>query len=217
MKFAALALLVFGTLGGLLLGVAGTWDYWQAWTYLAALAVPLAFAARDLHKRDPGLLQRRMQYREKTPTRRRILSLALIPYLGIYVVPALDRRFGWAPVPWFVCLAALGVLLAGYGLIILVLRVNTWASRIVEVRQEQTVVTTGPYALIRHPFYLGTLIMYGATPVALGSWWGLLPFLVLPVVLVLRIQDEEALLRDELAGYREYMERVRYRLLPGVW
>jgi len=196
---------------------AGTLRYWQAWVYISILLFPMLVVMAWLFRDDPELLERRMKARERERRQRYIQMIGSLVFLGIYLLPGLDRRFGWSSVPLAVVIIADFVVLTGYGLIVLVFRENRYASRIVEVEEKQAVITTGPYALIRHPMYVGVLIMYLLSPLALGSYWAVLPSLPLILVLVARIKDEERVLTEKLAGYREYKQRVRYRLIPGVW
>ena len=196
---------------------AGTLRYWQAWVYMFILLVPMLFVMAWLFRNDPELLERRMKARERERRQRNIQLIGSLFFLGIYLFPGLDRRFGWSSVPLAVVIIADFVVLTGYGLIVLVFRENRYASRIVEVEEKQTVITTGPYALIRHPMYVGVLIMYLLSPLALGSYWAVLPALPLILVLVARIKDEERILTEKLAGYKEYSLRVRFRLIPGIW
>jgi protein-S-isoprenylcysteine O-methyltransferase Ste14 len=196
---------------------AGTLAYWEAWVYLGVLLIPFAFVVGYFLKNNPGFLERRMQTREPESAQRRIISLSLFWFALTFILPGLDRRFGWSDVPVPVVLAADLVVLLGYGLIVLVFRENQYAARIVRVEQGQQVITTGPYALVRHPMYLGTLLFYLASPLALGSWWALLPALLIIPILVGRIVNEEQVLERDLPGYAEYKQRTRYRLLPGLW
>jgi len=218
---ARLVLVPFG-LGMLILGVlcflpAGTWAYWEAWVYLGLLtSLVLAFATYLLFY-APDLLERRMHTTETEPAQNRLIRLFLLPLLLLYILPGFDHRWGWSDVPAAVALAADGVVLLGYALFVWVLRTNHYASRVVEVMPGQTVITTGPYAIVRHPLYVAVLLMYLATPVALGSYWALVPALVLPVALMARIRNEEDVLRRDLPGYAAYIQKIRYRLIPGVW
>jgi protein-S-isoprenylcysteine O-methyltransferase Ste14 len=196
---------------------AGTLAYWEAWVYLAVLLIPFAFAVLYLFKTSPALLERRMQTREREPAQRRLISLSLLWFILAFILPGLDRRFGWSDVPVPVVLAADLLVLLGYGIVILAFRENQYASRIVQVEQDQQVITTGPYALVRHPMYVGAMLMYGASPLALGSYWALIPALVIVPILVVRIANEEQVLERELPGYPEYRQATRYRLLPGIW
>jgi protein-S-isoprenylcysteine O-methyltransferase Ste14 len=196
---------------------AGTLDYWQAWVYLAVLLIPFAFVVRYFVKHNPDFLERRMQMRERESAQRRIIGLSFVWFILTFVLPGLDRRFGWSDVAVPVVIAADLLVLLGYGVIVLVFRENQYAGRTVRVEQGQQVITTGPYAMVRHPMYLGAMLMYLASPVALGSWWALIPALLIVPILVARIANEEQVLERDLPGYREYRQRTRYRLLPGIW
>jgi protein-S-isoprenylcysteine O-methyltransferase Ste14 len=214
--FIRIVLLV-PVLGAILFIPAGTLDYWEAWAYLGVLLIPFAFAVGHFLKTNPAFLERRMQMREREPAQRWVIGLSFVWFILAFVLPGLDRRFGWSDVPIPVVLAADLVVLLGYGLIFLVFRENQYASRTVQVEQGQQVITSGPYALVRHPMYLGTLLMYLASPLALGSYWALIPALLIIPILVIRIANEEQVLARELPGYPEYRQRVRRRLLPGIW
>jgi protein-S-isoprenylcysteine O-methyltransferase Ste14 len=212
-RFAGAAVM----LGALFFISAGTLRYWEAWAYLATLFLPMALMVRHLLRHDPALLERRLAMREERAPQGAVQWVGSIVWLAAYVVPGLDRRFGWSSLPWGVVLLGDAAVLCGYLLFVLVMRENSYASRIVRVHEGQRVITTGPYALVRHPLYLAVVVMVAASPLALGSLWALIPAAVMPLVLVPRILDEERLLLAELAGYREYTRRVRYRLVPGLW
>jgi protein-S-isoprenylcysteine O-methyltransferase Ste14 len=213
MRMAAAFLL----LPGLLFVPAGTTDYWEAWVYLAILFVPMLFVFVFLLVRDPELLERRMRAKEKEAKQRLVIRLASPCCLLLFLVPGFDRRFGWSDVPVAAVVAADTLVLLGYALFVLVLRQNRYASRVVEVREGQRVVTTGPYAVVRHPMYAAIALMLSATSIALGSFWALLPALLMIAVLIVRICNEEDVLSRELEGYVQYMQRTSYRLVPGVW
>jgi protein-S-isoprenylcysteine O-methyltransferase Ste14 len=196
---------------------AGTLNYWQAWMFMLTLFVPLLFTLFYLLKYDPKLLERRMRTREKETEQRRILNLSLIFFLAAFILPGFDQRFGWSRAPAALVICADLIVLAGYLLVIRVFRENSYASRVVEVEQNQQVISSGPYAVIRHPMYLGSLMMYLFSPLALGSYWAMFPALFLIYVLAARIRNEEEVLSRELKGYTDYIQKVRYRLLPGIW
>ena len=204
-------------LGLMLFVPAGTIDYWEAWVYCAALLVPFLIVVTYLLRNDPELLARRIRLNEKESAQKKIIGVSSVIFFVIFLIPGLDHRFGWSDVPVVVVLAANILVILGYSFIFLVFRENTYASRIVEVEQNQKVISTGPYALVRHPMYLGFSIMVLATPVALGSYWALPAFLSFPLILVYRIMNEEEVLVRELPGYSDYMQNVRYRLVPGIW
>lgn len=196
---------------------AGTFRYWQAWVYMAILFIPMVGVFVYFIRKDPELLERRMKAKEKERPQKTIIGLSSLLFIGIYLLPGFDRRYGWSSVPVIVVIAADLIILAGYGLFVRVLIENRYASRIVEVEEKQPVIKTGPYALVRHPMYVAVGIIYIFSPLALGSYWAMLPALLVALVLVARILNEEKVLLRDLPGYREYMQRVRYRLIPGVW
>jgi protein-S-isoprenylcysteine O-methyltransferase Ste14 len=204
-------------MAAVLFGTAGTVAYWQGWTYLGIIVGLMSVALTYLIRNSPGLLERRMRTREKEQAQRKVLGLSYLPLLGAFVLPGFDRRWGWSGVPPAVVIAAEVLVVLGYGFVILVFRANRYASRVVEVEQGQQVTSTGPYALVRHPMYLGMTLMYLATPLALGSYWALVPAAAIVPTLVARIFNEEKVLERDLSGYREYRARVRYRLVPGIW
>lgn len=196
---------------------AGTFNYWQAWLWLAILFLPLMGMFLYLIKRDPALLERRVRTGETRPEQQRIIALSSLYLIFIFLVPGFDKRFGWSSVPvWLILLADVFVLVA-FLLNFLVIRVNSYASRVVEIQEGQKVITTGPYALVRHPMYTSIILIMLATPIALGSTWGVLPNIPFIFLLAARAKNEEELLVDELTGYREYMQQTRYRLFPGIW
>lgn len=204
-------------LGALFFLPAGTLRYWQAWAYLGVLFIPMTFVLAYLLRRDPALLERRLKAKEAAPEQRLAIALTGVALVAALLVAALDRRFGWSHVPVPVVVVALGLVLLSYGLFFLVIRENSFASRVVEVAEDQPVISSGPYAVVRHPMYVATNVMFLASPVALGSWWGLVPAVLVLPGMVLRILDEEQQLREGLPGYAEYCEKVRWRQVPGVW
>ena len=216
-KIMLLVPVVFLGLGLIFFVPAGTLDYWEAWVYCAVLLVPFLFVLTYLLRNDPELLVRRMRLNERESAQKRIIRVSSLIFFTGFLIPGLDHRYGWSDIPVEAVLAADILVMVGYALVFLVFRENPFASRVVEVEQGQSVISTGPYALVRHPMYLGTSIMWLATPIALGSFWALPIFLILPVVLVYRIMNEEEVLLRELPGYREYTRKVKYRLIPGIW
>ena len=207
----------FPIIGLLFFWPAGTFDYWQAWLWMAVLFLPLMGMFLYLVKRDPALLERRVRTGEQRPEQRRIIAVSALFLILIFLLPGFDKRYGWSSVPvWLILLADL-IVLAGFALNFLVIRVNTYASRVVEIQEGQQVIASGPYALVRHPMYLSIILILFATPIALGSFWGILPTLAYIPLLAARAKNEEELLVNDLAGYREYMQKTRYRLFPGIW
>jgi protein-S-isoprenylcysteine O-methyltransferase Ste14 len=208
------AVVVFGAIFFL---PAGTLDYWQAWAYMGVVLIPMLFVLVYLLRRDPELLARRLQMRERERTQKGIIGLSMIFLLAAFVLPGLDRRWGWSVMPWWVAVAADLLVLLGYAMIFRVFRENAYTSRTVQVEQGQQVISTGPYAIVRHPMYVGVVVFYLASPIALGSWWAFIPAAVILPILVVRILNEEQILERDLPGYKEYKLKTRYRLLPGIW
>lgn len=196
---------------------AGSFAFWQAWVYLTIIFVSmLAFLIYFL-KNDPELLERRMRSKEKETEQRYIIGFMTVCFLFTFLLPGFDQRFGWSHVPVIMVIIADVVVLLGYGFVFLVLRENSYASRVIEVEKDQKVISSGPYAMVRHPMYLGVAVMFLFTPLALGSYWALIPSLLMIFFLIPRIFNEEKVLERDLDGYREYMQKVRYRLIPGIW
>jgi protein-S-isoprenylcysteine O-methyltransferase Ste14 len=196
---------------------AGTFNYWQVYLYFSVLVIPMIFVLLYFLKRDPKFLERRTKGTEKVKEQKLIQLLNLPVFMAAFIIPGLDRRFGWSHIPPEVIIATDAVIFGGYLLIFMVFRQNSYASRIVEIDKEHKVITTGLYSVVRHPMYLGVLIMYLPTPLALGSYWGLIPMALLPVSLVLRIVNEEKVLKENLEDYNEYCLKTKYRLIPYIW
>lgn len=203
-----------------LLGSAGTVDYWQAWVFLAVFIGGSIGLGLYFVRTDPALIERRMQAgpgAEREPTQRIIIALLLTGLLAMLVVSALDRRWHWSDVPaWLTLLADLGIT-ASFVIFFYVMKQNSYAAATVRVEGAQTVVATGLYGVVRHPMYMGALPLMLAIPLALGSFRALLLLAGLVPVLMWRACDEERVLRRDLPGYAEYCARVRWRLVPGLW
>lgn len=215
---AAVKLFVGLCLIGMLLFLpAWTLFYPGAWLFLAVLFVPMTAVGIVLAVRSPALLARRLDHREKEKTQRGVIGLAGLMFPVGFVVSALDFRFGWSACPVWASVAGAVLFLAGYATYAEVLRENAYLSRTVRVEEGQSVVSTGLYGLVRHPMYLSTLLMFLPIPLILSSFWGLIPFALYPVLIVVRILGEEKLLSRELDGYEEYKTKVKYRLIPFVW
>ncbi len=224
MKLAmqTIASVIFGLLffGLALFLPAGTFGYWQAWVFIAVFSACSMVPSVYLAVRHPAALARRMKAgptAETRPAQRIIVSAIVLSVLAVWVVSALDWRFGWSTVPvWAVMVGDVLVAVGLIGTQIVVLQ-NNYAGATITIEADQPLVSTGLYGIVRHPMYSGTLVMMAGTPLALGSLWGL-PVMVLSLpILVARILDEEKALTDELVGYRDYLTQVRYRLIPGVW
>src|SRR5262245_4993913 len=209
---AVMALLLFVS--------AGTTHYWQAWVYLIIFVGASALTTVYLARNDPALLERRLHggpTAEKEPRQRVIMLGASVGFIALVVVPALDRRFKWSVAP--VSVVVIGDILTalGFYFIFRVYRVNTFTAATIQVTPDQQVVSTGPYAIVRHPMYASASLYVIGTPLALGSWWGLLAVAGMLPFLIWRLLDEERLLARRLPGYTEYQAKVPYRLVPRIW
>ena len=216
-KIASLYIAAIILTGVLLFLPAGTFLYWQAWVYMAIIFIPMLFVMRYMLRRDPELLEKRLRMKETSNKQSIIMKFMFILYALSFIIPGLDKRYNWSSVPPTIVIVSNIIVLAGYLLVFLTFRENRYASRIIEVQEDQEVVTTGPYSMVRHPMYLGAMIMLIFTPLALGSYWAFFSVVLLMVALVARILNEENFLLRELKGYREYVKKIRYRLIPGIW
>jgi len=207
-------------MGFLLFVPAGTLHYWQGWLYLVTFIGASSLTTLYLLKRDRALLERRMRggpTAEKRPTQRIIMMGTSVGFIALLVVPGLDRRFGWSDVPLMAVIAGDALVAIGFWLIFRVYRENSFTSATIEVADDQKVVSTGPYAIVRHPMYASASLYLLGTPLALGSYWGLVPIAEMLPFLVWRLFDEERFLVKNLPGYAEYRKRVRHRLVPFIW
>ena len=196
---------------------AGSWSYFNGWLFCGLLFLPMLVLGALLLWKAPALLEKRLNTKEQEKAQMAVVAVSSLLFLAAFVAAGLDFRFGWTHVPiWLVCLAAV-LQLAAYGLYAEVMRENAWLSRTVEVQENQKVVDTGLYGIVRHPMYTATILLFLAMPLVLGSWVSFAIMLLYPVVIVFRIRNEEQVLEAGLAGYREYKQRVRYRLLPFIW
>jgi protein-S-isoprenylcysteine O-methyltransferase Ste14 len=199
---------------------AWTLDYWQAWLYWLIYAVGTVIGTAYFLRRDPKLIERRLTIgpaAEKEPKQKLIMSAASIIFILTLVIPGIDHRLHWSDLsPWPALLGEAGVL-AGYAIVAATVLQNSYAAATIRVEAEQPVVSTGLYAIVRHPMYSGSLLMLGLTPLALGSAWGLLMIVPIFAGLSWRLIDEERVLKRDLPGYEDYCRKVRYRLVPFVW
>jgi protein-S-isoprenylcysteine O-methyltransferase Ste14 len=201
------------TLAACLFVPAWTLNYWQGWTYLAVFVVMTTWITIYFVIKNPALVERRTSagpQAEKEASQRIIMSFAMIGFIALIVLPTLDHRLGWSPVSPAVAVIGDALVALGFLLFFLVLKQNSYAASTIEVAKEQKVVSTGLYGIVRHPMYAGVLPLLIGTPLALGSWWGL-------VALVSRLLDEERFLHKNLPGYTEYTQKVRWRLAPGIF
>ncbi len=204
-------------IGGLLFLPAWTVDYPGAWLFLGLLFIPMFLLGIVLWVKAPRLLEKRLNNREKETAQRGVIALSGLMFPAGFVLSALDFRFDWSRVPLPLTVIASLLFLFGYAMYAEVMRENAYLSRTVEVQEDQKVISTGLYGVVRHPMYLATLFMFLPLPLILGSFWGLIPFALYPVVTVIRILNEEKVLTAGLDGYAEYKRKVKYRLIPFVW
>lgn len=225
MKNLILSTLKTFLIGAIALGIllflpAWTLNYWQAWVFIVVFLICVNFIGLYLALKDPALLERRKKVgpaNETNPVQKIIMSLAITVLLGLLIFCALDHRFGWSPVPALVSFIGDGLVALGLYINLIVFRENTFGGSTVETFENQQVISTGPYALVRHPMYAGVLVMVSGIPLALGAWLGLAVLAIVLPALVWRIFDEEKLLQKDLAGYGDYLQKVRYRLVPYIW
>jgi protein-S-isoprenylcysteine O-methyltransferase Ste14 len=213
-------LLVLIVMGALLFLPAWTLNYWQAWAFLAVFGASGLVIIVYLMKKDPKLLERRMSggpTAEKKTSEKIIMSIASIEFVALLVFPAIDHRFAWSSVPPYVAIAGDVLVALGWMIIFFVFKANTFTSATIEVAADQKVISTGPYAIVRHPMYSGSILYLLGIPIALGSWWGLFVILLMMLTTIWRLFDEEKFLKKNLSGYTEYSQKVRYRLIPFVW
>ena len=199
---------------------AWTIDYWQAWLFLTVFFGSSFETIRYLAEHDPKLLERRITAgpaAEKERSQKLIQVLTMIAFFAMLLFPAIDRRYGWSSMPPYVAVTGDMLVAAGFVAIFFVFKENSYASSIIEIGAGQKIVTTGPYAIVRHPMYGGAIVMLIGVPLALGSWWGLLTVIPSTVLIVWRLLEEEKFLIKNLPGYSQYQNKVRFRLLPSVW
>ena len=220
--FQAVVASLFGMLffGVLLFWPAGTFDYWQAWVFIAVFGAVSFGPSMYWALRNPEVLRRRMRSGPIAETRT-VQKLATVgitaTVAAVLVVCALDHRFGWSQVPTAVVVLGDVLVAVGLGMSMLVVNQNNYAAATITVEEQQPVISTGLYGVVRHPMYVGALIMMVGMPLALDSYWGLVTVVPGLAVLAMRIDDEEKMLRQDLEGYSEYTQKVHYRLVPGVW
>lgn len=219
LTIGALSKLIIGlSIIALLLFIpAGTWYYWHAWLLIALLFIPMLCMGIGMLIFSPELLAKRLNNKEKEQTQKYVVSLSGLMFIGGFIVCGLDYRFAWSQVPLWMIITGSVLFIIGYVLYAEVLRENAYLSRIIEVQNDQKLINTGLYSIVRHPMYTATLLMFLSMPIVLDSWWGLLLFAFYPALIIKRIQNEEQVLASDLKGYTEYQQRVRWRLIPWVW
>ena len=219
LAFRALVKFIFGLIlvGALLFLPAGSIEYLNGWLFIGLLFVPMLILGAVLLIKAPELLEKRISVKEKQNTQKGVVAVSGLLFVAGFVVAGLDFRFVWSEVPIWVVIASSVILLISYALYAEVMRENAYLSRTVEVQENQKVIDTGLYGIVRHPMYAVTIWLFLSIPLVLGSWWALLCFAPYVVVIVVRILNEEKVLEAGLEGYTEYKKRVKYRLLPFIW
>lgn len=215
-------LLVLPLVAAMMFAPAGSFHFWQGWLFLATFVVFNAVFVGYFHRRDPGLLERRMKNREPRREQKKFRLLWVPLWIALLALPGYDYRVGWSTallgaMPVRLTLAAVALIGVAWALVFQVMRINSFASAIIQVEAGQKLITHGPYRVVRHPMYSGFILMILATPFALGSYISVAPAVLLVPTLVFRLRDEESVLRKELPGYAEYCERTRYRLIPSLF
>ncbi len=213
LKFSLGVMLV----GALLFLPAGSFAYPGAWLLLGVLFIPMFCAGIILMCKNPGLLEKRLKAKEKEQEQSLVIKLSGLMFLAGFVLAGLDHRFSWLPLPQAVSHVATAVFLLAYLMYAEVLRENTYLSRTIEVQEDQKVIDTGLYGIVRHPMYSATLLLFLSMPLILGSLISFAVFLFYPLIIAKRIRNEEEVLEQELAGYTEYKQKVKYRLIPYIW
>jgi protein-S-isoprenylcysteine O-methyltransferase Ste14 len=207
-------------LGVLLFLPAWTLNYWQAWVFIVVFMTSVSVIGLYLALKDPVLLERRKKFgpsQEQSPVQKIVISIGVLALLGVFVFSALAHRFEWSPVPAYGSLVGDALVALGLFINLLVFKENSYGGSTIETVADQKVISTGPYALVRHPMYVGVLIMLIGIPLALDAWWSLAIIALAAPGLIWRILDEEKFLTKDLPGYVEYTQKVRYRLVPYVW
>ena len=196
---------------------AGTFNYIDGWIFMGVLFVPIFILGIVLLTKSPELLKKRLDGKEKENTQKGVVAFSGLIFLGGFIVAGLDFRYGWSGMHYIVKIAAIAIFLASYALYAEVMRENAYLSRTIEVQENQKIIDTGLYGIIRHPMYAATIIMFLSVPLILGSWISFVIFLAYPAIIAIRISNEEKVLAEQLDGYREYKQKVKYRIIPFIW
>lgn len=221
MKLLINALTKF-TCGLLMVGLliflpAGTLNFPYGWLLIGLLFIPMLIAGFVMYFKSPTFLEKRLDAKEKQATQKGVLAFSGLMFIAGFVVAGLDFRFGWSNMPSWAVITASALFLIAYALYAKVMRENAYLSRTIKVEEGQTVVDTGLYSIVRHPMYAVTILLFLMIPLVLGSWYALIVFAFYPVIIVVRLKDEEELLTRELPGYAQYKQRVKYRIIPFIW
>jgi protein-S-isoprenylcysteine O-methyltransferase Ste14 len=196
---------------------AGTLKFWNAWIFISVLFLMMLFVMIYLLIKDPELLQKRIKTKEKEKTQKIYLILSIIDFMIAFIIPGLDFKYHWSSVPLWLVIVATVTMVSGYIMFFMVMKQNSYASRVIEIQENQKVIDSGLYSIVRHPLYLSASILYCSVPFMLGSIYAIIPMIFVPLLLIIRILNEEKVLKKELNGYEEYMKKVRFRFIPFVW
>lgn len=207
----------FILIAALLFVPAGSLNFIKGWIFIGLLFVPMLILGIFLFIKAPQLLEKRLSAKEKENTQKGVVIFSFLMFVAGFVTAGLDYRFGWSKVPFAVTIISGIVLLLSYGLYARVMKENAYLSRTVEIQNNQKVIDTGLYGIVRHPMYTATILLFLSMPLVLGSWFALILFLPYPFVIAIRIKNEEKVLEAGLPGYCEYKQKVRWRIIPFVW
>ena len=196
---------------------AGTFNYWNAWLLMGLLFIPMFIAGIILWIKNPDLLRKRLNVKEKEGEQKKVIGMSAIIFIIGFVLAGFDFRYGWSNMPLCVVISASAIFVISYILYAEVLRENTYLSRTIEVQENQKVIDTGLYGIVRHPMYFATTLLFLSFPIVLGSWFSFAMFCFFPFLLVKRIKNEEEVLENGLEGYKEYKQKIKYRMIPFVW
>jgi protein-S-isoprenylcysteine O-methyltransferase Ste14 len=196
---------------------AGSLRFWNAWIFMGVLFIPMLFVIFYLIIRDPELLFKRMNTKEKENTQKKVVLLTSIIFLSAFIISGLDFRFQWSKVPLLVVILSSIFVLSGYILFFIVMRQNSYASRVVEIQEKQKVIDSGLYGIVRHPMYSAAILMFMFMPLVLGSFFALIPLVIFPFQMGKRMKNEELILEKGLDGYIDYKKKVRYKIIPFLW
>lgn len=217
--FQAITKYVLGLvmIGLLLFLPAGTFNYWNAWLFIALLFIPMFILGIILWFKDKELLRKRLKSKEKENEQKQVILISLLLFVGGFIIAGLDFKYGWSYLPKEVTIISSIMLIISYILYAEVMRQNSYLSRTVEVQENQKVIDTGLYSIVRHPMYFATTLLFLSFPLVLGSLISFIIFLIFPFTLVKRIKNEEKVLEEGLKGYKEYKQKVKYKMIPFIW
>ena len=217
--FQALTKYVLGLvmIGAMLFWSAGTFNYWNAWLFIALLFIPMFILGVILFIKDKELLRKRLKSKEKETEQKEVILISLLLFIGGFIIAGFDFKYGWSYLPKEVTIVSSIILLVSYILYAEVMRENTYLSRTVEVQENQKVIDTGLYGIVRHPMYFATTLLFLSFPLVLGSLISFIIFLIFPFTLAKRIKNEEKVLEEGLKGYKEYKQKVKYKMIPFIW